>query len=314
MSIDSVPDLRKYPHICNAQKSGRLVVFVGAGLPALWGCCRWKEMARSLIDSCYENNGIDYWEREVLLAKYSATPRKLITIAKSIFESKFSGDKYISALEETLEIVPEQQKKYSSLMSNLFSWGAIFVTTNIDSHFSEIFDPEILDSTNVHYKLGDYSLEPKNITHLHGVIKDKSSLVMTVDEYLSKYHDSGFKDFLEGIFSDEENCILFIGYGIDEMEIIDFMVHKYSSKKEILSLSEFTKRFYVLLPFFQQEEQLCEYEQRYFDQINMTIIPYSINKNGYAQLDGILAEWRKYFEDEDGDMFYKHNRIMDGHL
>ena len=307
MSIDSVPDLRKYPHICNAQKSGRLVVFVGAGLPALWGCSRWKEMACSLIESCYKNNYIDYWTRDTLLRKYSATPRKLITIAKSIFEDKVSEDKYISALRKTLKKASAKKKKYSNLMNNLFSLNASFVTTNIDSHFSKVFDP-----TNVHYKLGDYSRNTKNITHLHGVIKDKGSLVMTVDEYLSKYNDSGFKDFLEGVFSDEENCILFIGYGIDEMEIIDFLIQKYSSKNEFLS--KFVNRFYVLLPFFQQEEHLYEYEKMYFDQINMTVIPYSINENGYAQLDGILAEWRKYFEDEDGDMFYKYNRIMDDHL
>ena len=70
MSIELVPDLRKFPHIYGAHKNEKLVIFVGAGMSALWGCKRWKDMANALIGSCYERGIIDYWARETLLAKY----------------------------------------------------------------------------------------------------------------------------------------------------------------------------------------------------------------------------------------------------
>jgi hypothetical protein len=301
MRIDLVPDLKKYPHIYEAQKNERLIVFVGAGLSALWGCDRWKDMAFSLINSCYENGDIDYWIKNTLLTKYSTTPRKLITIAKGIL-----GNKYLPELKKTLEEIPAKKEKVPNLMNNLFSFNASFITTNIDSHFSKLFD-----SQNIHYDPKSYRLKSKNIIHLHGIIEDTNSLVMTVEEYVARYNDSTFRSFLKESFFDKKNCFLFIGYGIDEMEIIDFLIQKYSKGRDSLKL---INHFYVLLPFFQQEEQLYEYEQMYFEQINMTVIPFSINASGYAQLDKILSLWRKIFEGRDGDDFYEFNKLIDRNL
>jgi hypothetical protein len=302
MRIELVPDLKKYPHIYDAQENERLIVFVGAGLSALWGCHRWKDMAFSLVNSCYESGDIDYWVKDTLLTKYSTAPRKLITIAKGILK-----DKYFSELKKTLEVIPAKKNKLPDLMNNLFSLNASFITTNIDLHFSKLFD-----SGNIHSDPNKYRLKTKNIIHLHGTIEDENSLVMTVDEYLARYNDRTFRDFLKQAFFDDKNCFLFIGYGIDEMEIIDFMIQKYSKGSN--SLKKLVNHFYVLLPFFQQEEQLYEYEQMYFDQISMTVIPYSINANGYAQLEEILSSWRKVFEDKEGDGFYEFNKIIDRNL
>ena len=101
MAIEFVPDLAKYPQFCGACKQGKLIVFVGAGVSALWGCKRWKDMAVTLINSCYERGSIDYWERETLENKYSSSPRRLITIAKNIL-----GKYYVRELQKTIEVLP----------------------------------------------------------------------------------------------------------------------------------------------------------------------------------------------------------------
>jgi hypothetical protein len=197
------------------------------------------------------------------------------------------------------------------LFNNLFSLQAIYITTNIDDNFSSLFD-----KSNIHFEPGKFSpaiLKPKNIVHLHGVIHDPNSLVMTVDEYIGRYQNDGFKDFLESAFFDEKYCFLFIGYGVDEMEIIDFMIQKYS--KGVKPLRRFLNRFYILLPFYHNEEPLVEYEQLYFDQINMSVIPYSISAKGYDQLDEVLSSWRKAFEEYGkGDEFYGFNQIIEKNL
>lgn len=306
MSIELVPDLKKLPHIYGAHKNEKLVIFVGAGMSALWGCKRWKDMAIALIDSCYERGNIDYWARETLLTKYSGSPRKLITIAKSIL-----NDNYLEELKKTLQLAHEQKAKVPDLFNNLFSLQAAYITTNIDDHFSSLFD-----KGSVYIEPSKFSLavlKPKNVIHLHGVIHNPSSLAMTVDEYIDRYQDKNFRGFLEEAFFDDKYCFLFIGYGVDEMEIIDFMIQRYS--KGVKSLRGFLHRFYILLPFFHNEEPLFKYEQLYFDQINMTVIPYSINAKGYYQIDEVLSSWRKAFEEYGkGDEFYGFNEIIEKNL
>lgn len=303
MSIELVPDLKKLPHIFGARKNEKLIIFVGAGMSSLWGCKRWKDMAVALIDSCYEKGAVDHWVREALLTKYSASPRKLITIAKNILK-----DNYLDALRKTLQPLSERKIKLPDLFNNLFSLQASYITTNIDDHFSSIFDKD-----KVHFEPNKFALKPSNIVHLHGIIHNPESLVMTVDEYLRRYQDGVFRGFLESAFFDEKYCFLFIGYGVDEMEIIDFMIQKYSSGTK--SLKTFLNRFYILLPFYYNEEPLLKYEQLYFDQIHMSVIPYAINAKGYDQIDEVLSSWRKVFEEHGkGDEFYSFNQIIEKNL
>ena len=89
MSIDPVPDLEKLPYIRDAYKNKKLIIFVGSGVSALWGCKRWNGMATSLIEACYKHGKINYWEHENILRKYSYSPRKLITIAKNILAEEY---------------------------------------------------------------------------------------------------------------------------------------------------------------------------------------------------------------------------------
>ncbi len=303
MSIELVPDLKKLPHIYGARKDEKLIIFVGAGISALWGCKRWKDMASSLINSCYERGNIDYWACETLLRKYSGSPRKLITIAKNILK-----DNYLGELKRTIRPIQARRDKLPDLFSNLFSLQATYITTNIDDHFSSLFD-----KNNVHFEPGKFTLKPKNIVHLHGIIHDPESLVMTVDEYISRYKNDGFRSFLETAFFDEKYCFLFVGYGVDEMEIIDFMIQKYS--RGVKSLRTFLHRFYILLPFYHNEELLLKYEQLYFDQIHMSVIPYAINARGYNQINEVLLSWRKAFEEYgNGDEFYGFNQIIERNL
>ena len=149
-----------------------------------------------------------------------------------------------------------------NLFKNLFELNAIYVTTNIDKHFSDLFEKAC-----IHFDPNKYAssiLKPKNIIHLHGVIDNEDSLVLTIDEYVGRYRDNNrHKELLERIFvGDDQYCVLFVGYGADEMEIIDYMIEKYGSK-----LQRFINRLYILLPFFQNEEQLLRYEKMYFSKL-----------------------------------------------
>ncbi|MBI5186149.1 MAG: SIR2 family protein [Nitrospinae bacterium] len=306
MNINLVPDIYHYPHIFNSHKDEKLVVFIGAGVPALWGCSLWKNMASALVHRCYEHGFLDYWATNKLLHKYADSPRKLITITKNILDSK-----YLPELEKTLGVLEDRKKKMPNIFRNLFSLNAVFITTNIDSNFDELFDKNKIHTDPNKFFQSDFQV--KNLFHLHGVLSEPKSLVLTMNEYVDRYQNTNFTRFLENIFFDEKYCILFIGYGVDELEIIDFMAEKYSKGEK--SLTKYLNRFYILLPFFKNEETLFKYERLYFSQINMTPIPYAIDEKGYDQLYYVLDVWKdKLTKPEQGDPFYNFNQIIDNNL
>lgn len=305
MSIELVPDIAKYPHIHASQKEKRLVVFVGAGISAIWGCKRWKEMGTALIETCYEKGKINFLSKENILYKNQSSPRKLITIGKNIL-----GGEYIDVLKETLQCSPERRDKFPSLFSNLLGWDAIYITTNIDNYLSSLFEKE-----KIHFEPNTFStslLEPRHIVHLHGIISNPDSLVLSVDEYIERYQHERFRNFLEKAFFDEQYCFLFIGYGMGEMEIIDFIIEKYSKGHKKLN---YINHFYILLPFLYNDEKLLEYEELYFNQINMSVIPYSINEKGYDQIDKIIKTWQEEFAGRPlEDEFYKNIQFIERNL
>ena len=278
--IKLVPDLfKEYPHIPIAHKAGKLIIFIGAGVSTLWGCRRWPEMAQYLMDKCYESEKIDHWTKKILVDKYQYNPRKLITIAKSIM-----GDKYLDGIRGALQTNEEKRIKYPSIFANLAALNAIFITTNIDVNLSSL-----LDSRNVHMdskKFHPSLLKPKTCFHLHGRIDVPESLVMTIDEYLRRYREEEIKAFLDHVFFKDNYAVLFVGYSIDEMEIIDFMLEKHGPQQK----GQINKS-YVLMPMFSKEEDILMHEENYFDLLGTTVIPYAIDRNGYEQLYQLLSDW-----------------------
>lgn len=313
--IPPIPDIKAFPHILKAHKKGKLVIFVGAGLSAIWGCNRWKDMAVSLVNSCFSNDDIDYWVREQLLIKHGSSPRKLITIVKSILEDK--PEKYTAYLKDSLRHSEEKKSKFPNLFNNLILLNSILITTNVDTLLSEEVK-KIHGQTNVHLKEEDFlttNLKPNHLFHLHGTIEDSNSLVLSIKEYISRYKNETYQNFLKEIFfKDKEYVLMFIGYGIDEMEIIDFMIEKHSDEngQKPSSYYDLINRFYVFLPFFENEMRLLDHERKYFDLLQMTVIPYSIDKMGYNQLNEIISVWRKGLTESYSDNdFYKFTKLIE---
>src|SRR6185312_15645225 len=133
-TFDPVPDLIKYPRIRRAKDEGKLVIFVGAGLSALWGCKRWKEMGAALIEACYaRGRKLTYWEKESLITKYASSPRRLITIAKEVL-----GDDYYTELKEAVQPNPHRQNEMPGLFKSLVGFNATYLTTNFDGHLTSL--------------------------------------------------------------------------------------------------------------------------------------------------------------------------------
>ena len=298
--IDLVPDIKRYPHIFIAHQKSKLIIFIGAGVSSLWGCKSWREMAIELIEDCFKYNKINYWQKKVLIEKYNNSPRRLITIAKA----KLGENRYLQCLKEKIKFSEQRKKNYPNLFKNLFALNAIIITTNIDNLFTALFD-----SSNIHFRLDEFNsafLKPRNLFHLHGIIDEPSSLVMTIDEYVKRYQNPQIKSFLQEVFINNDYLLLFIGYSMGEMEIIDYMIEKYSKEMQYKIYN-----YYILLPFFQNEENLLECEIDYFHQINVNVIPYGIDEKGYEQLYDVIAKWKEELLSETRDKFYEFTQLIE---
>ena len=72
---------------------------------------------------------------------------------------------------------------------------------------------------------------------------------------------------------------------MSEFELLDYLTLKAKSDKSI-------KQHYALMPYYSYERKISEYDQLYFNSLNIKIIPYAKDTNGYNQLENIIEKWR----------------------
>lgn len=239
--IPEVPDINDYQEIKDASLSGDLIIFIGAGVSSILGCLRWIETAKDLLHYCREASLISFWEEQRMLNLYNTNPRKMITIAKS----RLSKKEYRNRLKTSLRGKSEL-KTTMPVYKILSGINAIYITTNIDNHFRDV-----LGKNNTYHKMPDFkirNLRPGRLFYLHGHKANMNKIVFTIDEYIRHYNQKIIQKFLSEIFvnPNKKYCLLFLGYGLEELEIIDFMIGKTGEKDGTIP----TKKIYVIPIFF----------------------------------------------------------------
>ena len=81
-------------------------------------------------------------------------------------------------------------------------------------------------------------------------------MVFTIPQYLTRYNAREFQDFLTSIFA--KYTVLFIGYGMEEFELLDFLIGKYRPGEKI------ELKHYILKPFKTGEENTLRFEEYYY--------------------------------------------------
>lgn len=284
--IPSVPQSIK-----DAINRDNLAVFIGAGVSRLVGCDSWGDLARNLINRCHKQGIINFKEKETL----SQIPdhKKTITICYHLFHNNHLAgifyEEMSAALKEgSFDDAPQ-------LYKDIYKLRGLFLTTNADTHFDWLFrEPNRL------FRLVDFdasSVDKTNLYHIHGSIRDKDSLVFTVSEYLSRYNNPGFREFLDRIF--REYTVLFLGYGVSEFEIMDFILQRNPRPSKSDGRRE-APRHYILSPFYRGEDNILAYEQTYYRDIGINVLGYEKDTNGYRQLINVVSAWNKEINEVTG--------------
>lgn len=310
IEIKEIPDINTYDDIIKAAKTGRLVIFVGAGVSKLIGLPLWKGFAYNRLEAIYQRGLVDY---HTYCDLKNLEPKKLLTICKMFMDENGIT---LQPAKEIFEI--KDYNKYKEVYGKLYSMRAIYVTTNYDEcldnfALNTVEDEDITaegstcsdDSSRMTVKskspigevvinqsdLLESKLQNGNVIHIHGSVNDESKMIVTLNDYmlhygsLSKDYHPELSIFLDRIFN-TKYVVLFIGYGLEEYEILEYMLSKVKNPEK-------TRRHYLLYSCFKEDRKLVSLLRKYYLGFGVELIPYDISRRGYDQLITIIDEWSK---------------------
>jgi hypothetical protein len=264
--------------ILESLRKNKLIFFIGAGVSRIIGCKGWDDLAANLLYECSIRKYITYLEYEGL--KQQQDSKKIITIVHSIFEEHGTTAEFVELLKQSFICDPKLQAEFD-IYSLLNRFEALYVTTNADQHFDSFF---ALNNLIYTFPLG-LQINKGKLYHLHGMEQYPDSLVFTVDQYLDRYNSEDFVSFLNNLFMNF--TVVFIGYGLDEYEVLDHLFEsaKYKNSAEL--------KHFFLKAYFSYEKYLLRADQLYFNRMGVNVIGYEKDENGYAELYNILRDWEK---------------------
>ena len=297
-SIKDIPDVP--PEVFKAARNGKLVVFIGAGVSRIIGCPSWNEFAYKQLDDLRERKAINFYEYTSLKA---LDARKLLSICKKIYlERKVQPKSMKSLLKGNDDLISK-----CTIYKDIYALNAIFVTTNFDDYLDIIAEQPVDKPTSFSEEPAskDYAereiprgkvfhskedlllsnLANGNVIHLHGSVEEDSKTVVTIVDYMRHYELGGEPAaFLEAVFN--AYTVLFLGYGLEEYEILEFIIGKSDRRKNEL-------KHFMLYPIFRNEVNLLELQRKYYADLGIYLIPYPKDENGYDQLTAVINEWSK---------------------
>lgn len=256
-------------------EKGDFVVFIGAGISRLIGCMGWDDLAMKLIAGAFT---------PIECAQILGTvknSKELITIAYN----RFKQDKNLKGFYRVFNKAFKINKKTRNIYEIIRGFNCKFVTTNCDGLLEKALTARnyTLKCTKDNFNCA----KPPHVFYLHGRYveknaSDKKSLVFTVDSYLEKYSDDDFLNFLRNLF--QKNTVLFLGYGLNEFELLDHLFTKAKRGENKL------KKHYVLEGFYSHLPVLKSAKESYYDSLGINLLPYDMDGEGHSGQISVIEE------------------------
>jgi hypothetical protein len=301
------------PGIETAALLGRLTFFIGNGISRLYGLPAWDELANEMLKRL-ANHGIINHDTMGLLSRHSTKIK--ISIADGHFKKNLETRRYSDLTYESILTRGLTKEK----MQSEPVYGAIakcrvkFITTNYDQilvNFLEGLNAEAepVQSSNlgnenelvtkvekpttkkvqIFNKMSEINrsaiLNNNVVFQIHGSIADERSIIASTESYLDLYGNPDTREALELLF--ENQTVVFIGYGLEEMELLDLIVRASKPKNP----AKATTKFYLLLPLLTHETAVLEHLKIYFQQLGIEVLDFCCDERGYNALGEVLETW-----------------------
>ena len=275
--------------ILPASEKRNLFFFIGAGVSRLMGVPGWDEFSEILIKAAFPN----YADHQAILTSITGSKER-ITIAYEEFNRKNQIKKFYKHFAKAM--TPRRGFKASSNIYELLNkFEANFLTTNADDLFEKVLGSEVChDEYDLSLIKSDKFKKTNHLFYLHGHYttdnaRNEEKLVFTADQYVKRYNDRRLQDFLSAVFGDPETTIIFIGYGLNEYELIDYIVTKARCK------GNKAQNVYVLQGFCSNQDIVYYAKKAYFDALEIELIPFDMDEQGHGALFGVLEDlYEKY--------------------
>ncbi len=306
LPIPAIPDgLRE------ASQRGVLIPFIGAGVSRLAGCPTWGELADGALRECIAANKFTYGQ---LAQIKHLSPRVKLSIARGL-EAQYG----LRIDYGTLINPPggyENNEAGNRVYRSLGTLGSTFVTTNYDS-WLDIEIPEVRtpvttpaaaqDTTAAAptkrrpiYNVAEFTPanlnQAKTVFHLHGSLADPTGMVMTTRDYITRYANDRAGDdpksenrtltFLSHLF--QEKTVLFIGYGLEDLEILEYVIQK---GRKAAPGNMLQAKHYMLQGYFSHELELMRSLSQYYMQTDIQLVPFLLDHKDWPQLVEVIEKF-----------------------
>jgi hypothetical protein len=138
------------------------------------------------------------------------------------------------------------------------------------------------------------------IIHLHGSVEEPRSMVITTQDYLQHYRNDRRRaeepenrvlTFLEELF--RQKNVLFIGYGLEELEVLEYVVLKSRILGTSGDVTPQAPRHFMLQGFFSYQEQLAGSLTRYYRDCGIELIPFRLDDLNWRQLIDVVDDFAR---------------------
>ena len=298
--------------LLDAADAGKLVLFIGAGVSRLCGSPNWESFSHALLRWLVQKELINHSVKTQL----AALPVKMrLSISLSIADNKEAlptdGD-YRAMLMTKNE---EERRLGYTLYRDLTAMSRYYVTTNYDEwldlkHDEVDFSKATAASIPIAARrelvckpsdLTISNMEQGKVVHLHGSLTDPQSMVITTSNYLVHYqNDQGTAQnpvtaFLFHLFQKGGWTVLFVGYGMEEMDVLEYVLQKtHVYDEQQLSQETPAPRHYLLRGFYSHEQDLLGHLATYYaEHCGVQLVPFSLDGKDHHQLCTVIADWAK---------------------
>jgi hypothetical protein len=262
---DTIPPTPEVPPgLREAAQLTKLIPFVGAGASKLAGCPDWNEFADEALRVFVEHRKFSHAQLDQVK---TLSPRVKLSIALAL-----QAEHHIQI--DFRRILHRKERTEHAIGCRLYSYlsklGKTFITTNYDEWLDDEIVPPTTDvgaeaggsadvaprARTVYFKPEDLTAANLNrqdvVIHLHGSVKYPEGMILTTPHYVQHYandrksQENIVLTFLEDLFRDK--TVLFIGYGLAELEILEYLIVKTRTKDKSLQ-----PRHFLLQGFYSHE-------------------------------------------------------------
>lgn len=302
---DVIPPIPEVPPaLREAAQLTKLIPFVGAGASKLAGCPDWNEFADGALTVFVEHGQFSHAQLDQVKA---LSPRVKLAIALAL-----QAEHQIQI--DFRRILHRKERTEHPLGCRLYSYlsklGKTFVTTNYDEWLDDEIVPPTTDvggeaggSTDVAPRARTVYFKPEDLTaanlnrqdvviHLHGSVKHPDGMILTTPHYVQHYAndrkspENTVLTFLEDLFRDK--TVLFVGYGLAELEILEYLIVKTRTRDKGLQ-----PRHFLLQGFYSHERELMVSMRTYYRECGIELVPFLRDQGGWEQLINVLESWSK---------------------